>query len=53
LGVLVTYPLLYHGYFMYCGLISRVCKEIKALFYVFRDFARKMVMRRVLDLSYK
>jgi hypothetical protein len=26
----LTYPLLYHGLFMYCGLISRVCKEIKA-----------------------
>jgi len=32
LGFLLTYPLLYHELFMYCGLISRVCKEIKAYF---------------------
>jgi hypothetical protein len=44
LGVLLTYPLLYHGLFMYCGLISRVCKEIKALFYFLRDFARKILL---------
>jgi hypothetical protein len=27
LGVLVTYPLMYHVYFMCCCLISRVCER--------------------------
>jgi hypothetical protein len=41
LGFLLTYPLFYHGLFMYYVHISRVCKEIRALLYLFRAFLGK------------
>jgi hypothetical protein len=44
LGVLLTYPLLYHGYFVYCGFISKVCKEINTILYFLRAYARKLLL---------
>jgi hypothetical protein len=33
---ILTYLLVYHGYFMYYDLMSRDCKEIKAFLYFLR-----------------
>jgi hypothetical protein len=41
---LLTYPLLYHGYFMYCDLISRACKEIKTILQFLKAYARKIFL---------